>query len=200
MRADNVVGAPDSSGTIRFSHKHAARVRLEDCTITNQGVACYTRTDSRHSSTDSDEKSPGSDGSTEAVPDKPCFWKRKVPRSESCSVVLRGRSEFVACGVEISGDALFEVPDGQCMEVGHMLLCAFRSGSCDQNRCLSTHILFATLRHYTPLNVIPAKDGAVGTNGTDSFRADGVQVVSYWNPRATNGSSSKCASTLRNWF
>ena len=194
------MGAPDSSGTIRFSHMHAAHVRLEDCTITNQGVACYTRTDSQHSSTDSGEESPGSGGSTEAVPDKPCFWKRKVPRSESCSIVLRGRSEFVACGVEISGDALFEVPDGQCMEVGPILLCAFRSGSCDRNRCLSTHILFATLRHQTPLNGIRAKDGAVDTKGTDSFRADGVRVVSYRNPRATNGSSRKCVSTLRNVF
>ena len=117
------MGAPDSSGTIRFSHMHAARVRIEDCTITNQGVACYSSTSTQQSGEGSDRDGQSSGGDIEAVPDKPCFWKRKVPRSESCRIVLRGRSEFVARGIEIAGDALFEVPDGQCMEVRSFQRC-----------------------------------------------------------------------------
>lgn len=130
VHADNIVGAPDSSGTIRFSHTHAARVRLEDCTITNQGATCYGSSRVQHSSAGSSSGGPASVGTVESAPDEPCFWKRKVPRSQSCRIVLRGRSEFEARGVEISGDAVFEVPDGQRMEVRLcVLLCGFKSPS-----------------------------------------------------------------------
>lgn len=134
VHAENIVGAPDASGTILFSHTNAGRVRLESCTINNQGIDCALSpsTSSRDVNTAGKEKenenggngkdTNGKNGGTDTThasvsQEQPCFWKRKVPRAESCSILLRGRSEFVARGVVIAGNALFEVPDGQCMEV-----------------------------------------------------------------------------------
>ena len=101
IHANNIVGASEASGSFRFSHEQAGRVRLEDSVIKNLGIDC----------------SAAQNGSNSEQAPKPCFWKRNVPRAESCRIVLRGRSEFAARGVQILGDAIFEVPDGQCMEV-----------------------------------------------------------------------------------
>lgn len=111
IHAENVVGAADSSGTVRFSHTDAGRARLEDCTIRNQGI------DRSNKGNGSNGKAHAGSSAPEASPETPCFWKRKVPRAEACRIVLRGRSEFVARSVEITGDVLFEVLSGQRMEV-----------------------------------------------------------------------------------
>jgi len=44
-------------------------------------------------------------------------WRHRLVRHESCRVVLRGCAEFEAFDCRITGDALFEVPDGHRMVV-----------------------------------------------------------------------------------
>ncbi|KAI8474308.1 MAG: hypothetical protein J3K34DRAFT_465788 [Monoraphidium minutum] len=46
-----------------------------------------------------------------------CYWRHQVQRHEACRVILHGRSEFEAYDCRISGDQVFEVPDGYRMVV-----------------------------------------------------------------------------------
>lgn len=122
MHAENVVGAQDASGAVVFSHMHAGRVRLEGCSIKNKGVDCSSSDNSEVSSTENGGNGQINGGSE--LQEMPCFWKRKFPRAESCRIILCGRSEFFARDVVLCGDTLFEVPDGQCMEV-RLPICVF---------------------------------------------------------------------------
>eukprot|EP00775_Hariotina_reticulata_P001592 gene1592-1932_t len=45
------------------------------------------------------------------------YWQHKVNRHEACRVILRGKSEFEAYDCRISGNQVFEVPDGCRMVV-----------------------------------------------------------------------------------
>lgn len=78
----------DPSPRLRYSSS-AGRVLMHDVTIRNAGV------DWRH-------------------PDN-VYWRHQLQRFEGCRILLRGRSEFEAVGVDIVGDVTFEVPDGYRM-------------------------------------------------------------------------------------
>jgi hypothetical protein len=108
VHAENVTGAAGGKDSVKFSATDAARIRLEDVTIVNEGISSpHFRTDSPQ---DAEQEGEG-EGSAA------CFWKRAVDRKEACRIVLRGRSEFVARGVQLKGDVEWEVPEGYCMEV-----------------------------------------------------------------------------------
>jgi hypothetical protein len=130
LHAENIVGGKDESGTVQFSNVHCGRVWLEGCAISNRGVVCSAGKSSTESLGDSNTTSDGngnngrSDARSLTSTQTPCYWKRRITRSESCRVVLRGRSEFLARDVTIEGDVLFEVPDGHRMEVRGPCGCA----------------------------------------------------------------------------
>lgn len=75
---------------IIYSEK-CGRILLERVNVVNQGVDWFNKDN--------------------------VYWQHKVARSESMHVHLHGCSEFHARDVTISGDYLFEVPDGFKMEV-----------------------------------------------------------------------------------
>jgi UTP---glucose-1-phosphate uridylyltransferase len=74
-----------------FSHQHAPRCRLEDCTIVNEGV---------------DYEDPANQ-----------FWRYRVMRRESLTIHLEGDAEFDARGCVLRGHQTFRVPSGYRMTV-----------------------------------------------------------------------------------
>jgi hypothetical protein len=45
------------------------------------------------------------------------WWRHSLERAESCRILLHGAAEFEARDVTLSGDLVFEVPDGHRMLV-----------------------------------------------------------------------------------
>lgn len=94
--ADSVMGhvedaaAPGGDPQLVFSDR-CGRVRLRNVAIRNAGV---------------DWANPHN-----------VFWRHRLARKESCRVVLHGSAEFEATDVELTGDLVFEVPDGFKMSV-----------------------------------------------------------------------------------
>lgn len=91
VAADNVVGHADAASGIATFSDACGRARFERVRVENAGV---------------DYGAAGN-----------CFWRQAVARRGSCTVLLRGRSEFDARDVTIAGDVTFEVPDGHRLEV-----------------------------------------------------------------------------------
>jgi hypothetical protein len=151
LHAESIVGGKDESGTVQFSNVHCGRVRLEGCTIRNRGVLCSAAKSSTESLGDSNTTSEGngnhgtSDARSLTSAQTPCYWKRRITRSESCRVILRGRSEFLARDVTIEGDVLFEVPDGHCMEVRSTCGCALSPARLLVLASVSRHSLCTSL-------------------------------------------------------
>ncbi|KAF6262593.1 nucleotide-diphospho-sugar transferase [Scenedesmus sp. NREL 46B-D3] len=79
-----------SSGRLQYSAANG-RVHLMNVTVRNVGV---------------DWHHPGN-----------VYWQHRVNRHEACRVLLHGRSEFEAYDCTISGNQVFEVPDGFRMVV-----------------------------------------------------------------------------------
>ena len=76
---------------LQFSDDECGRVKLHNVTFINQGI-------------------DWTDGTN-------VYWKGRVNRKESCSIILKGRSEFEASNVTINGNMVFEVPHGYKMTV-----------------------------------------------------------------------------------
>ncbi|WIA22182.1 hypothetical protein OEZ85_004516 [Tetradesmus obliquus] len=92
LEQQNAADASSSSSSSRLQYSAAnGRVHLMNVTVQNVGV---------------DWHHPGN-----------CYWQHRVNRHEACRVVLHGRSEFEAYDCKISGDQVFEVPDGFRMVV-----------------------------------------------------------------------------------
>jgi hypothetical protein len=89
------LGASSGNGRLQYSSNNG-RVHLLNVTVQNVGV---------------DWHHPGN-----------VYWQHEVNRHEACRVVLHGRSEFEAYDCKISGDQVFEVPDGYRMVVTSALV------------------------------------------------------------------------------
>jgi len=77
VHADAVTGRADEAGRLHFG-SDCGRVHLMNVTVQNVGV---------------DWHHPGN-----------VYWRHQVQRHECCRIVLRGRSEFEAYDVKITGD------------------------------------------------------------------------------------------------
>eukprot|EP00741_Cyanophora_paradoxa_P017206 tig00000202_g16618.t1 len=87
VEAENVVGAPERpGGPVRMDDARAGRCTLRNVRVRNAGV--------RYDAPES------------------CFWQARVTRGERALVRIRGNGEFHAEDVTLSGDVVYQVPDG----------------------------------------------------------------------------------------
>ncbi len=87
--AEQPLGAFDARGALHFSEKRGSCL-LENVTIENRGV-------------DWQASSP--------------FWKMGLKRHESLTIVLKGKSRFIARNLHLKGNQTFIVEDGEVLEI-----------------------------------------------------------------------------------
>jgi hypothetical protein len=89
IEAENPIGQLDQNGVLSYSDR-TGRCVLRNITVQNQGV-------------DWEASRP--------------FWRNQFSRKQSCQILLKGCSEFVAEDVILEGNHRFIVPDGMRMRL-----------------------------------------------------------------------------------
>jgi len=91
--SSNIDDVNSNDKVLQFSDDECGRVKLHNVIFINQGI-------------------DWTDGTN-------VYWKGRVNRKESCSIILKGRSEFEARDVTIDGNVVFEVPHGYKMTISN---------------------------------------------------------------------------------